>query len=162
METHPYFLILGKLTKQRIPYCVVGLFGASFYGSSLTTYDVDLFVEPTEKTLSKARRFFKKEGLSETVVYQGEIQKPPPTNHEIMKKKMTLVFTDPYGLSFDVMTQISGLDFKTVWKARKKFSAQRQPICVASLDHILLSKLRAGREKDRLHVKRLRELLREK
>lgn len=56
---HPYFLILGKLTKQGIRYGVVGQIGASFYGSDQTTYDLDIFVEPREANLSKVRRLIK-------------------------------------------------------------------------------------------------------
>ncbi|MBI1976268.1 MAG: hypothetical protein HYS56_02025 [Candidatus Omnitrophica bacterium] len=159
METHPYFELLGQLTKQKARYCVVGLLGASFYGSTLSTYDLDLVVEPTEETLEKIRLFFHRQKFSEIAVYHGEILKQPPTHGEVLRKKMTLLFTDSYGLSIDVMTQISGIDFKTVWQKRKKFSMQGRQICVASLEHILLSKQKAGREKDLLHVRRLQEML---
>lgn len=64
-EEHPYFEILGRLTKAGVPYCVVGLMGASFYGSDQTTYDLDMVVEPTKKTLSQVRKFLKNEGFTD-------------------------------------------------------------------------------------------------
>ena len=158
---HPYFELLGKLNRQKIPYCVVGLLGASFYGSTLSTYDLDLLVEPTEKTLAKVRLFFIKQKFSEVAVYQGEILKQPPTHREVLRKKITLLYTDLYGLSIDVMTQISGLVFKKVWHDHKKFPMHGKTIRVASLEHILYSKQKAGREKDLLHVRRLQEMLTE-
>lgn len=159
MQSHPYFQILGKLTKERVHYCVVGLLGASFYGSTLSTYDLDVLVEPTKKTLSKVRSLLRKYGLSEVVVYQEKVLKPLPNDEQILKKRMTILFVDPYGLSIDVMTQISGFNFVTVWKGRRKFLIQGQKIYVASLRHILLSKLKSGRQKDLLQVRQLKDLL---
>lgn len=156
---HPYFKILGKLTKAKVRYGVVGLMGASFYGSDQTTYDLDIFVEPDEKTLSKVRALLKKEGLSEAAVSGGELVKPSPTSREIIDKRITLLFVEPAGLTIDVLTAVSGLDFKKLWKNHKPFVVDGQKIFVASLEDILLSKEKADRPKDRLHLPRLRKLL---
>ncbi len=160
MQTHPYFKILGKLTRNRVRYCIVGLMGASFYGSTFSTYDLDILIEAKKKTLLKVRRLLYEYGLSEVVVYRGEILKPPPREDEILEKKMVLHYLGLSGIAIDVMTRISGVNFDTVWKKRRKFSIQGQKINVASLRHILLSKLKSGRPKDLFHIKQLRELRR--
>ncbi|MBI2340824.1 MAG: nucleotidyltransferase [Deltaproteobacteria bacterium] len=159
---HAYFKILGKLTKTGIRYGVVGLMGASFYGSDQTTYDLDIFVEPDEKTLSKVRALLKKEGLAEAAVCGGELVKPSPTNREIIDKKITLLFVDSGGLTIDVLTSVSGLDFKKLWKRHKPFVIDGQKIYAASLEDIIMSKSKANRTKDSLHLPRLRKLLKEK
>lgn len=158
-EEHPYFEILGRLTKAGIPYCVVGLMGASFHGSDQTTYDLDMVVEPTKNTLSQVRKFLKNEGFTEGAIFKGEILKPPPTDDNVIKNKITLFYTDPYGLSIDVMTVISGINFKKLWKNCEKILVGKQTIYVASLKDIILSKSTANRAKDRIHLKHLKALL---
>lgn len=158
-KTHPYFSILNKLTKAGIRYSVVGLMGASFYGSDQTTYDLDVCVEPDEKKLTKLRTLFQKLGLTEIPVLKEKIIKPSPSSKEILEKKMTLLFADPYGLSIDVLPCISGVNFKDLWGKKKTFTLSGDKIYVASLEHIIASKTKADRPKDRLHVKRLKDLL---
>lgn len=157
---HPYFQILGALTKSGIHYAVVGQMGPSFYGSDQTTYDLDLFIEPNKEDLSHIRKFFRKKGFAEVAVFQEQLLKPPPTDDEIIQKKITLLFAEPSGLSIDVMTAISGLEFKTVWKKCQTFLVGKEKVIVAALDHIILSKEKAGRKKDRLHIPHLKKLLR--
>lgn len=156
---HPYFLILGKLTQEGIRYGVVGQMGASFYGSDQTTYDLDLFVEPLEKNISKLRGLLKKEGLAEIPVCQGKIVKPAPTSREVINQQITLMYADAYGLTIDVLTAVSGIDFKKVWKGKKIFRLGGQKIYVASLKDIIHSKSCANRPKDRLHLPRLKALV---
>ena len=156
---HPYFLILGKLTKEGVRYGVVGQIGASFYGSDQTTYDLDIFVEPQEKNLSKVRRLLKKEGLIEIAIVGGQAVKPSPTNKEVIDRQITLLYADAYGLTIDVLTAISGVNFKKVWKGKKLFKMREEKIYVASLTDIIHSKKSANRPKDRLHLSRLKALL---
>ena len=74
-QVHPYFQILGNLTKEGVRYGLVGQMGASFYGSDQTTYDVDVFVEPNEENLKLLRKKLKESGLTEVAVYQGYFRK---------------------------------------------------------------------------------------
>ncbi len=159
---HPYFLILGKLTRQGVRYGVVGQMGASFYGSDQTTYDLDLFVEPLEKNVSQLRKLLKKEGLAEIAVSRGQIIKPAPTSREIIDGQITLMYADAYGLTIDVLTAVSGIDFKKLWKRKKIFKLGGQNIHVASLKDIIHSKSCANRPNDRLHLPRLKALMKKK
>ena len=54
---------------------------------------------------------------------------------------------------------MSGFDFETVWPARRIFEVEGIAIPVARLSHIVESKARAGREKDRLFLATHREAL---
>ncbi|MGH7896390.1 MAG: hypothetical protein ACREQQ_00440, partial [Candidatus Binatia bacterium] len=59
---------------------------------------------------------------------------------------------------------MAGFDFETVWAERRTFVVGRARIPVARLSHIIESKRRAGREKDRLflaaHEEAIRDLIR--
>ena len=54
---------------------------------------------------------------------------------------------------------MSGFDFEEVWSARREFEVAGVAIPVARLSRIVASKVRAGREKDRLFLATHREAL---
>jgi hypothetical protein len=58
---------------------------------------------------------------------------------------------------------MAGFDFATVWKSRRTFRVGDLEIPVARLAHIVESKRRAGRDKDRLffaaHAEAIRDLV---
>ncbi len=59
----------------------------------------------------------------------------------------------------DLSLVMSGFDFETVWRMRRIFEVEEVAIPVARLSHIVESKTRAGREKDRLFLVTHREVL---
>src|SRR3989454_3310260 len=70
--------------------------------------------------------------------------------------------TDGAGLDVDLSLVMAGLDFETVWAERRVFRVGTVDIPVARLGHIIESKRRVGREKDRMflatHAEAIREL----
>ena len=63
------------------------------------------------------------------------------------------------GTDVDLSLVMSGFDFETVWPAHRKFDVEGVAIPVARLSHIVESKAKAGREKDRLFLATHREVL---
>ena len=59
----------------------------------------------------------------------------------------------------DLSLVMSGVDFETVWSARRLFEVDGVVIPVARLAHIVESKATAGREKDQLFLPMHRETL---
>jgi hypothetical protein len=71
--------------------------------------------------------------------------------------------TDGAGLDVDFTPVMAGFAFATVWAGRRIFRVGEVEIPVARLTHIVESKRRAGRDKDRLflitHAEALRDLI---
>jgi hypothetical protein len=63
------------------------------------------------------------------------------------------------GLQVDLTTVMAGLEFEEVWRQRRLFRVDRVGIPVASLAHIVESKAKAGRPKDRLFLASHQEAL---
>jgi len=70
--------------------------------------------------------------------------------------------TDGAGLDVDLSLVMAGFDFETVWAERRVFRVGTVDIPVARLGHIIESKRRVGREKDRMflatHAEAIRDL----
>ena len=67
--------------------------------------------------------------------------------------------SDEIGTDVDLSLVMSGFDFEAIWPARRMFEVEGVVIPVARLSHIVESKARAGREKDRLFLATHREVL---
>jgi hypothetical protein len=68
------------------------------------------------------------------------------------------------GLEVDFTLSMAGFDFETVWRERRTFLVDDVSMPVARLLHIVRSKEKAGRDKDRRflasHAEALRQILR--
>jgi hypothetical protein len=82
---------------------------------------------------------------------------------QVVTRRALVRATDARGLDVDFSLVMAGFDFETVWAARRVFVVDDVEIPVARLRHIVESKARAGREKDRLflasHAEALSDLL---
>ena len=66
---------------------------------------------------------------------------------------------DGMGTDVDLSLVMSGFDFEAIWPSRRGFEVDEIAIPVARLSHIVESKARAGREKDRFFLATHREVL---
>jgi hypothetical protein len=64
-------------------------------------------------------------------------------------------------LRVDLSLVMAGFDFDTAWRARREFVVDGVAIPVASIEHIVESKARAGRPKDRLFLATYEDALRQ-
>lgn len=133
---------LKELVKQKVPFIVVGLAAATFQGAPVVTQDIDLwFKDLGDPRLKKALRKV------------GGIYVPPTIQNPPMfaGKNMEL---------FDIVLTMDGLDdFTKESKHTVLIPLGRQKISVLSLDRIIKSKEAANREKDKLVIPILKEVL---
>ena len=147
-----YQEILRTIRDSGADYAWIGVSAAGVYGSTLSSIDFDFFIRPDASHLDRARTAFRRLGMSEL---HSNV-----TSTNLIQMEVTDTFTDPAGgPSVDLMTKISGPTFEEVWSKHQTHRFQDIDLRVASLEHILASKIAAGREKDLYAVKRLADEL---
>lgn len=147
-----YQEILRAIRDSGADYAWMGVSAAGVYGSTVSSVDFDFFVRPDPVHLDKARAAFRNLGMSE--LHSGV------ASVNLILMEVTNSFSDPEGgPTVDLMTKISGPSFDEVWRHHEAHTFQGIGLRVASLEHIVASKIAAGREKDLYTVKRLAEEL---
>jgi len=83
-------------------------------------------------------------------------------SERVIARRALVRATDGTGLDVDFVLDMAGFDFETVWAERRIFRVGEVELPVARLSHIVESKRRAGRDKDRLflvtHAEAIRDL----
>lgn len=131
---------LKELVKQGVDFMLVGLGAAALQGAPVVTQDIDLwFKNLSDPNLKKALK--KVNGI-----YVPPIGMHPPT------------FAGDHLELFDIVLQMDGLDrFQKEEKRTIKIPLGKWKIKVLPLDRIIKSKEAAGREKDKMSLKVLKD-----
>ncbi len=144
-----YHEVFGAMESSGADYVWMGLSAASAHGATLVSYDFDFFVRPEAEHLERARMAFRRIGLTDT--------KEGVPAADLIAWGAVVTFIDPYGGPVvDLTNEISGPSFDEVWAQGVLRDVRGSQIRIASLRHILQSKIAADREKDRDAIKRLR------
>ena len=77
----------------------------------------------------------------------------------VVERRALTRASDGMGTDVDLSLVMSGFDFEVIWPSRRVFEVDEIAIPVARLSHIVESKARARREKDRLFLATHREAL---
>ena len=159
----PYAELIDNFNRRGVRYVVIGMAGINYYASDargvFSTQDFDIFVMPAMPNIKKAIAVFQELGYS---VMADEREISGISIKDIVRQKHTIVATDAYGIMFELLLAISGYTFSQIEEDAAVFDAGGIPIKVAKLNKLLMSKKIAGRDKDRLFLKRFRMLLKEK
>jgi len=150
-----YLEILRAMHESGADYVWIGMNAAGAYGATMSSTDFDFFIRPELEHLDRARRAFRKLGMRESWA--------KATSTNLLAGGVTDTFSDPDGgPSVDLIVEVSGPTFKEVWRDHQILNFQKQPVCIASLRHIVESKRAANRPKDRYMLKQLKEDLGDK
>ncbi len=160
----PFTSLAGALAADGVRYVVIGVWGANYYAPSgsamFTTLDRDLFLPADPVNLLTAWCVCETSGFG---LYAREepldIPRDAGLAREVVDRRVLIRASDGAGTDVDLSLVMSGFDFETVWPARRMFEVEGVTIPVARLAHIVESKARAGREKDRLFLATHREEL---
>lgn len=159
----PYIELLDKFNKHRVDYVIIGMSGINYYASkaaeTFSTQDFDIFVKPAINNIKKVISIFEKLNY-DMIANKKKIEKKDVKS--IVRNKNTILATDPYGITFESILAVSGYTFSQMQKDAVIFNVNNVPVKVAKLRKLLMSKKIAGREKDKLFLKRYEILLKEK
>ena len=160
--------LVRSLLRRAVRFVVIGLSGANYYARSartlFLTQDRDLLLPPDPDNALAAWRAC--EALELDLFCGAEPLDRPRDHHlaeRVIANRALVRATDGTGLDVDFTLVMAGFEFETVWSERRVFRVDRLDIPVARLAHIVESKRRAGREKDRLffasHAEAIRDLI---
>ena len=143
---------------------VIGAWGANYYapagGAMFTTLDRDLFLPADPENLLAAWRVCQREGFE---LQSGAEPLDRPIDAalacSVVGRRALTRASDGIGTDVDLSLVMSGFDFETIWAGRRTFEVDAVAIPVARITHIIESKARAGREKDRLFIATHRDAL---
>ena len=156
--------LAGALSAQGVRYLVIGVWGVNYYAPSgsamFTTLDRDLFLPPDSGNLLAAWRVCRHNGF-ELLAGSEPLDRPIDAKLalSVVERRALTRASDRTGTDVDLSLVMSGFDFETVWAERRTFEVDRVEIPVARISHIVESKARAGRAKDRLFIATHREAL---
>lgn len=128
---------------------MIGAWAFPTYKYSRSTYDIDIFFEPTKTNIQKIVRALKTAG------YDGV---EDLTEQQLMTKKTLL---RQFVLDTDIHPFVAGAEFAEVWRNKKETMIEKVTVFVPSLDHIIDMKKAAGRTKDLADLEVLEEIRRQ-
>jgi hypothetical protein len=159
--------LVRSLTGARARFVVIDLAGANYYARSgadlFVTPDHHLFLPLDPDSVLTAWGSCEATGL-ELLCGREQLDQPRDRflAERVVANRAVVRATDGNGLDVDLTLVMAGVDFETVWAQRRVFRVGAVEIPVARLAHIVESKRRAGRDKDRLflatHAEAIRDL----
>ncbi len=159
---------LRALSAERVRFVLIGVAGANYYAQAasviFTTQDYDFFLPLDASNLLRAIRACESLGLT---LWSGHEPLDSPRDlwlaERIVERPALVRARDDRGLEVDLTLTMAGFDFEAVWASHRAFTVNDIEIPVASLLHIVQSKAKAARDKDRLflatHAEALEQLL---
>lgn len=163
-----FLRLMTALADASAKYVLIGLAGANYYAASastlFTTKDRDLFLPLDPENLLAVWHACESVGLR---LFSGDEPLGKPLDRfladRVVERKASTNATDGGGLDVDLTLVMAGFDFEEVWNERRSFRVEGVDILVARLTHIVRSKTKANRPKDRLfletHAEALRKLM---
>lgn len=139
--------LIDSLISHRVRFLIVGAHALAAHGRPRATQDLDIFVEPTK---ANARR------LGAALADFGY----PALAREWLKfterDRMATLGREP--LRVDILTSISGVDFKQAWKGRVTARYGRFSVGFLGREELVRNKRASARAKDLLDIALLDEI----
>jgi hypothetical protein len=164
MSAEPFLRLISRLAENEVRYIVIGVWAANYYARTgaevFTTQDRDLFLPPDPENLLRAWSSCRAEGFSLWSADEplGEPLDRWLAERVVAQRALTSAVHD-VGLVIDLSLVMAGFEFDSVWSGRRIFRVEEVDIPVARISHIVESKARAGRPKDRLFLATYEERL---
>jgi hypothetical protein len=156
--------LVARLQRGGARFVVIGVWGANYYASSgatlFTTLDRDLFLPLDAENLLCAWQVCESMGLR---LWADDEPLESPRDLEladrVVGRRALTKATSEQGLQIDLSLVRTGFEFEDVWEQRRVFRVEDTEVPVARLAHIVSSKARTNRPKDRLFLETHAEAL---
>lgn len=128
--------LIALLSSHRVRFLIVGAHALAVHGRPRATQDLDIFVDPT---LANARR------LGAALADFGYPALARAWRRFAARDRMATLGVEP--LRIDLLTSITGVDFRTAWKGRQTIDLDGVAVGVLGRDELLANKRAAGDRK---------------
>ncbi len=135
------------LNKNKVKYLVVGGFAFAYHAKPRFTKDIDFFVEVSEENSIRIIDTLSQFGFGKINLDKGDFLEPD----------QIIQFGNP-PMRIDIITTISGLDFKTAWENRVEGRYGDVPCFFISKDNLIRNKKASGRRQDLADVELLERM----
>jgi len=162
----PFLRLLRSLAQRNVRYIMIGVWAANYYARSgahvFATNDRDFFLPPDPPNLLNAWNASRESGYE---LWSGDDPLGEPLDRwladRVVSTRANTTAIHPAGVAVDFTLDMKGFDFETVWGERRLFRVDDVEVPVARLAHIVESKARVNRPKDRLFLATWEEALRD-
>lgn len=142
--------LLKLLKEHKVKFVVIGAQSFPVYGYARATFDIDIFIEPSEGNAKRTLQALKDFGY-DVVDFT--------TLKDFLTKK-TLI--RQYLLATDIHPFVEGITFEDVWKNKIRAKIGNTYAYFPSLGDMIKMKKAAGRVRDKEDLKYLTRLLKSK
>ena len=144
-ELHPDFKdFLRYLNSQKVEYLIVGGYAVGYHGYPRATGDMDVWIAVDEINANKVASVLHDFGMAKT-----EITK------ELFLEKNKIIRLGVPPVRIEIITGVSGVDFKDCYSRRETIEMDNVHINVISLNDLKINKKASGRYKDLEDLKHL-------
>lgn len=149
MELHPDWKeFIESFNRHEVDYVVIAAFALAFHGLPRLKGDIDFLVRPDETNALRVLRALDDFGFGSLKLKVEDFTKTG---------QFVQLGVAPYRI--DVSTGITDVTFEEVWETRVPGEIGGLPVSFISKELYLRNKEATGREKDRLDVALLRDIL---
>ena len=138
-------VFLKLLNSKRIEYLLIGGYAVGYYGYPRATADMDIWIAISKENARKVTEAMKDFGM-----------KAPALNEGIFLEPGKIIRMGYPPIRIEVLTEISGVNFKRCYARRKEIKIDGIKIKMISLGDLLKNKKASGRHKDLNDLENLR------
>jgi len=135
---------LKLLNTHNVKYIIVGAYVRAFYGRPRYTGDIDIFIEPVESNASCMLHVLDDFGFGSLGLKAEDFTTP----HQTIQ-----LGQEPRRI--DILTGISGVDFKTAWNNRQVAELDGVKVAFLGKEEYIINKKATGRTKDLADIEEL-------
>lgn len=137
------------LREEKVKYLVIGRVAVVLYGVPVSTFDLDLLIEPSEENCERLIKGLTQAGFKGAKAL---------SIHDFLEVGFA---TLPEHIKLDIFAAEDEEKFKQLWRRRKIMQIHYTKINVISMEDLIELKKRSGKKKDREDVRNLKRILRE-
>lgn len=141
-----YEEFLELLNAHEVKYCVVGAFALAFHARPRYTKDLDVFIEPASDNAGKIIRVIKEFGFESINLTEKDFEKVD---------QIIQLGYEP--VRIDLLTSISGCDFKEVWDNKVISKYGNVEVNFIGKVELLKNKRASGRKQDLADIDTIEE-----
>lgn len=140
--------LLAALVESSVRFMVVGAHALAAHGVPRMTGDLDVWLDPTKENATRVWTALARFGapLGSLSIRESDFTRP---------EQVLQLGLPPYRI--DLMTSISGVDFRDAWEGRLVGTLFGVPVAFIGRDALLRNKRASGRPKDLEDVRSLGE-----